>query len=180
MENRNGWWAIKYNPFHGSKEQQGSWMGPSLVFIDKNTMYWEGGPGQCSIRNWDTVMFLQRYDGDDDDVIIKQFIRDYPPEAGLEVSAGWLAPDGKFYPCRYMEHLNTAYELALVHYNSDRAEKELEDKGWAKIYSDGICILWAHTNEYTQKQIDTIGDLIVLATQLGNTNYADNLAEELI
>ena len=35
----------------------------------------------------------------------------YIPNYLKSENTGWLTPSGDFYPCDYMEHLNTAYEL---------------------------------------------------------------------
>ena len=121
------------------------------------------------------------------DEIRNQFEFDFPPEAELKVSGGWLAPDGKFYPCGYMQHLGEAYHLALVHYNSDDGEKVLEEKGWAKIYSDGLVFLWYSLDhvrafgdtKYTQAQINTLGDLLVLAKQEDRKKFAETISREL-
>ena len=41
---------------------------------------------------------------------------------------GWLAPDGRFYGCGYMQHGNIA-DLVLR-----KSEIELENEGWVKMY----------------------------------------------
>ena len=35
----------------------------------------------------------------------------YIPNELKNENTGWLNPDGDFYPCDYMEHLDTAYKL---------------------------------------------------------------------
>jgi hypothetical protein len=114
------------------------------------------------------------------DEIRNQFEFDFPPEAELKVSGGWLAPDGKFYPCGYMEHLGEAYRLALVLHNDDDGEKTLEEKGWAKILDTGITFLLTFERKgYTQAQINTLGDLLVLAKQEDEEKFAENISREL-
>lgn len=183
------WWAIKYKA--GPKSR---WMGPTLVEIEENTLYWDGGPSHMTIHPDTEIEHVKHYVNDCDyrssewwdrvDEIRNQFEFDFPPEAGLKVSAGWLAPNGKFYPCHYMEHLSEAYRLALVHYNSDDGEKTLEEKGWAKIFGDGIVFLLRHIRfdrdgKYTQAQINTLGDLLVLAKQEDREKYAEKISQEL-
>jgi len=184
------WWAIKYKAGPRS-----NWIGPTLVEIDNDTLYWDGGPAHMTIHPDTELEHVKHYVNDCDyksndwwdrvDEIRNQFEFDFPPEAELKVSAGWLAPDGKFYPCRYMEHLSEAYRLALVYYNSDNGEKTLEEKGWAKIHDDGIIFLLIYNRsfgkdgKYTQAQINTLGDLLVLAKQEDDERYAKNIKREL-
>lgn len=179
------WWAIKYKA--GPK---GNWIGPTLVEIEENTLYWDGGPAHMTIHPDTEMEHVKHYVNDCDyrssewwdrvDEIRNQFEFDFPPEAKLKISGGWLAPDGKFYPCSYMEHLAEAYRLALVHYNSDDGEKTLEEKGWAKILGDGVIFLLTYDRKgYTQAQINTLGDLLVLAKQENREGYAKKISQEL-
>ena len=53
---------------------------------------------------------------------------------------GWLSPSGEFFGCDYRDHDNLAtYVLGF-------SERELESKGWVKIYS--VCgeVLWFHND----------------------------------
>ena len=102
------WWAVKTKP--GPK---GNWKGPSLVNIDGDQLAWDGGPSGFTIHNWDDIETLKHYENDyaEDsnewwdriEEIRVQFEKDFPPENEIKVSAGWLAPDGKFYWCHYMD-----------------------------------------------------------------------------
>lgn len=182
----NHWYAIKHKV--GTKSL---WMGPSLVTIRGNNVYWSGGPSYMPVHDWENVQIVKDYgeidDMDEDkiDDLFDQFTLDFPPEAELKLSGGWLAPDGKLYPCRFMEHLNHAQELAFVHYQErgDGAQR-LEKEGWAKLYSDGVCLLPAsymynRDGEYTQAQLDTLGDLFVLATNEEDEVYAEHIKNEI-
>lgn len=184
------WWAIKYKAGPKSK-----WIGPTLVEIEGDTLYWDGGPAHMTIHPDTEIEHVKhyvnehRYKSDDwwdrVDEIRNQFEFDFPPEAKLKVSGGWLAPDGKFYPCGYMQHIGEAYSLALVHYNSDDGDKTLEEKGWAKICDDGTIFLlirirsFGEDGKYTQAQINTLGDLLVLAKQEDDERYAKKISREL-
>lgn len=184
------WWAIKYRP-----GVRGNWLGPTLVEIEGSTVYWGGGPAHMTIHPESEIEYVKHYENEHDyksdewwdrvDEIRNQFEFDFPPEAELKISGGWLAPDGKFYPCGYMEHLSEAYRLALVLYNSDDGEKTLEEKGWAKILDNGIIFLLKYVSfdrdaKYTQAQINTLGDLLVLANQEDNERYAKHISRELM
>jgi len=183
------WWAIKYKA--GPKS---NWIGPTLVEIEGDTVYWDGGPAYMTIHEESEIEHVKHYVNVHDyksddwwdrvDEIRNQFEFDFPPEAELKVSGGWLAPDGKFYPCGYMQHLDEAYRLAFVHYNSEDGEKTLEQKGWAKILDTGVIFLLSHIRfdkdgKYTQAQINTLGDLLVLASQEGNKTYKEKISREL-
>lgn len=78
-----------------------------------------------------------------------------PPKFKRSITgqSGWLSPDGKFYPCGYMEHISIAHRL-------NRNEGTLEELGWIKIQSG-----WAispgglhHDLPATQSQIDLLFD----------------------
>jgi len=183
------WWAIEYKP--GTK---GNWTGPTLVKIDGDIIYWDGGPSHMTVHDWSTIRCIKQYEnthtkGTDEwwervDEIRDQFEKDFPPKTELIVSGGWLAPDGGFYPCRYMEHLSEAYRLSWVHHNSKDGEKELERQGWAKVWNDGqVYHLGIRNFEqdylYTQAQINTLGALLVLATEKESEQYVKNISKEL-
>lgn len=191
------WYAIKHKPSNRSI----AWVGPSLVTIEEGVdiIYWGSGPSYMPVHDWDKEIQIVKDYGEIDDMayhaiddLYDQFTLDFPPEAELKISGGWLAPDGKFYPCAYMDHLNEAQDLAFVHYKErGDGEQHLEKKGWAKIFSDGTCILLGTIRfdddlndlypnmKYTQTQLDTLGDLFVLATAEEAETYAKNIKREL-
>ena len=177
------WYAIKHKL--GDR-----WYGPSLITIRNDAVYWRGGPSYMTVHDWDKVQIIKDY-GEIDDMdrgnienLYDQFDLDFPPIAETKVSAGWLAPNGKFYPCQYMEHLSEARHLAFVHYKErGNGEQRIEKEGWAKIYSDGTCLLptsylYDQDGEYTQAQLDTLSDLLVLAIKEGAEGYAKHLKKE--
>ncbi|MHA2064119.1 MAG: hypothetical protein ACXABY_07035 [Candidatus Thorarchaeota archaeon] len=178
------WWAIRYQP-----GPRAGWLGPTLVNIEGNTVYWDGGPTRMTVDNWDNVEFVKQYEnnyeGDTNEwwdrveEIRDQFELDFPPKAETIVSAGWLAPDGKFYPCSYMEHMEYARRLAWVHYRSRDEERKLEAEGWAKVFTDGLVMLPDYDDKYTQAQLDTLGDLFVLAKENDRDSYAANMGREV-
>ena len=48
----------------------------------------------------------------------------------------WLSPEGKTYPCSYMEHISTAYELAKSYKDYDRDSRPdefLMERNWIHI-----------------------------------------------
>ncbi len=144
------------------------------------------------VHDWDEeVQIIKDYGEIDDmayhaiDDLYDQFTLDFPPKAELRLSGGWLAPNGKFYPCAYSEHLRIAQDLAFIHYKEkgDGAQR-LEKEGWAKFYADGTCLLpssylYAQDGEYTKAQLDTLGDLLVLATKEEAEVYVNHIKEEI-
>lgn len=76
------------------------------------------------------------------------------PESSLKSEDGWIIPDGKFYPCRYMEHIWLADKIAGVE------EKDAEKRGWIKI-SNAIGMglhIYKGDREPTQRQLNTLFD----------------------
>jgi hypothetical protein len=71
---------------------------------------------------------------------------------------GWLAPDGRYWPCRDQEHATTAVEIvnALRLLPKGDAMAHLEDLGWIHV-SDGGGVMG--TSPLTQAQMDTLFDL---------------------
>lgn len=181
------WWAVKTKP-----GPRGIWMGPSLVTIDGDNLAWDGGPSGFTVSNWDDVELIKQYENDYEidsvewmdrvEEIRNQFEKDFPPEETLKISAGWLSPHGKFYPCSYTEHLDLAYRLAIIYYDSSEGDKALEDNDWAKVCTDGLVFKfknYEYSNEYTQAQIDTLGDLYVLAKKEDREGYAEKIQREI-
>lgn len=73
-----------------------------------------------SVPHWDDLPWK--------DVLIK-------PDSNL----GWISPSGEFFGCDYRDHAKVA-ELVL-----NSSERELEARGWVKIYlCDGV--QWYHEN----------------------------------
>lgn len=50
----------------------------------------------------------------------------------MNLSTGWLAPNGDFYPCGVYEHISTAREI-LNDETANRADEKLHDCGFASI-----------------------------------------------
>lgn len=76
-----------------------------------------------------------------------------PPDTKLEARDGWILPDGKFYPCGYMEHIWLADKLG-------KSEPEAEKLGWVKIHHalDGGLYITINEKRFTQKQQNTLFD----------------------
>lgn len=55
-----------------------------------------------------------------------------------ELKLGWVAPDGRHFPCQYGDHRDTACKIVGEMVQVSDHERYLEDHGWAKIYRDPI------------------------------------------
>jgi hypothetical protein len=71
---------------------------------------------------------------------------------------GWLATDGRYWPCRDLQHATTAVEIvnALRLVPKGDAMAHLEDLGWTHVFDDGSVM---GTSPLTQAQMDTLFDL---------------------
>jgi len=89
-------------------------------------------------------------------------------------SAGWLSPDGLFFPCNIYEHDELAIKLSQQFYDNNLdGTKLLESKNWIHVTAQGE--LLGSINKLTQNQIDTIFDLIIHTCANINNNYCSNL-----
>ena len=102
--------------------------------------------------------------------------RDFPPQrTEPHASAAWLAPDGSFYPCHWLEHDRLAYRLAGAYYNSSDGPRRLERCGWLRLEHDGTVVRHARGQPLTQAQLDVLFTLL----QTSKGSYRANIGEEL-
>jgi hypothetical protein len=66
--------------------------------------------------------------------------RSIKPSKPDTVSGGWLAPDGKWYPCHYAQHDAMARRIVATLYNKLGDAAILEEKGYIRIHDDGMVI----------------------------------------
>jgi hypothetical protein len=71
---------------------------------------------------------------------------------------GWLAADGRYWPCRDLQHATTAVEIvdALHLVPKGDAMAHLEDLGWIHVFDSGSVMF---TSPLNQAQMDTLFDL---------------------
>ncbi|HTD78903.1 MAG TPA: hypothetical protein VK898_14795, partial [Chloroflexota bacterium] len=70
-----------------------------------------------------------------------EFARDFPPRPVPPVpTPAWLAPDGRFYACRWLEHDRLSYRLAAAYYADPRGTQALERHGWLRVQRDGTIV----------------------------------------
>lgn len=140
-------------------------------------IYWNGTRSYCQakyeiLENMDETKFP------DVDDFERHYIRKYhhPQKAvNLKQSAGWLSPEGHFYECQPVSHLDLAFNLSVCLYNSFDNERILEEKGWLKIYLDGLIAYDRRRTHITQKQLDTLSDL----SQAGDGTWNRKIMNEI-
>ena len=128
--------------------------------------YPEGGPTHFYLRKgeYEIVEDHGQLDPRDDDdweiikkLIIDNFHRFHQPETELRVGAGWMSPEGIFYPCESWAHDSKADVICRAVLGNLKGTRHLEEVGWLRIYDDGMVA--RTTDELTQKQTDAIWDL---------------------
>jgi hypothetical protein len=144
----------------------------------ENSFYWWFGP------SWNTEPYEIVYTypgGIDEDAITLHFYKTFGvpvPVSLYTQSAGWIAPDGKWFTCRGWEHDSLAKNLAAIHYDSLSGVLKLEEMGWLRVYDDGLV---ANRPVRTQAQLDTLHDLLLCgedAEWQHNLDTAIELAKE--
>ena len=107
-----------------------------------------------------------------------EFAREFPAEAvPPRPVPAWLAPDGRFYACRWLEHDRLSYRLSAQHYGNAGGTRVLETRGWLRIQRDGTVVRAPSTrSELSQPQLDVLFSL----AQLAEGDYRDNIHDELV
>ena len=105
-----------------------------------------------------------------------QFARDFPPRAvPPHPSAAWVAPDGRFFACRWLEHDRLGYRLAAAYYADPCGPLALEQRGWLRVQHDGTIVRAPSVRAPSQPQLDVLFTLVELAKGA----YRANIREEL-
>jgi len=129
---------------------------------DPTKIYWSGGYSYCYVTDPEIVKDYG-YISSDDYKKIEEIELDFyfnfnvPKKATPFESAGWISPEGDFYPCNYFEHDSVGRHLAVLCYKSFDGVQELEKYKWIRVYDSGIMDI--DYNFATQKQLDTMYDL---------------------
>jgi hypothetical protein len=119
-----------------------------------NSFYWTFGPSYCNLP----YKILRHYKDDEStEDILMHFYKTYnvPKSDKSKQSAGWLSPDGAFFPCHSWEHDDLADHLSAIYYDSIEGTRALEDKKWIRVHYDGTTSSFAKT----QDQLNTVADL---------------------
>ena len=82
-------------------------------------------------------------------------------------SPGWIAPNGRFFPCPCHEHDSQADELAKKYYPDEAKRKSgtqiFEEKRWVRLLENGAFRVGSDLQampRITQAQRDTLFDLV--------------------
>src|SRR5262245_60442259 len=80
-------------------------------------------------------------------------------EAGVDRRAGWLSPEGPFYPCARWKHISMAARLREA--GAGPADPWRMTDGWIMVRENGEVV--ALPGRVTQAQLDTLMDMLVAA-----------------
>lgn len=146
-----------------------NWDRPGLMTVHNDNLHYETfvqnvgsyDPKYHTIVKDYDIVDVEDYDNWDK--LLVQFTRDFPPRCGVRDECGWLAPDGKFYPCKSWEHDSMAdYLYRFVYGKVESGILTKFDKlGWIRVYEQ-LCA-WHNRIEPTQSQIDTMYELYLIA-----------------
>ncbi len=91
------------------------------------------------------------------------------PARKLFQSPGWIAPNGRFFPCSWYEHDACADDLAQKFYPDESQRKTgtqiFEERLWVRLMDNGTFRVGADLRTLpgiTQAQRDTLFDLVTL------------------
>jgi hypothetical protein len=94
------------------------------------------------------------------------FILDFPLEPKLGDDEGWIAPDGRFYPCPDGSHTTTAWTLYVMTHREacDTARDALMSAGWLEVHQDRVLVNFKGDGPVpaTPEQLATLYDLLAL------------------
>lgn len=158
----------------------------SLVTLDSDDptkFYWGGGSSWCVFLP--TTRIVKDYglvdDMDDDkiDAIELEFYKEFTVRKAEKPfqSAGWISPEGDFYPCSWRGHDSLAKAISRVLFNSDLGARELEQNHWARVYSDGEVI--GSDLLLTEDQLIAIVEMIMDPDSVMPDIFKDNLVRTL-
>jgi hypothetical protein len=157
--------------------------GPHLGIIygqNPAVMYWEPGGLQMVLPQEHTIVkeYPARCDrlGDDWQLAALAFGREFPPvRTEPEPSAAWIAPDGSFYQCRWMEHDRLGYRLSGAHYKDPGGPRTLERRGWMRLQHDGTIVWPSLSHPPSQSQLDVLFTLMQASTGAFRANVREEL-----
>ena len=94
------------------------------------------------------------------------------PARKFHQSPGWIAPNGRFFPCPWYEHDSHAEELARKYYPDEARRKSgtqiFEEKRWVRLLENGSFRVGPDLQSVpriTQAQRDTLFDLVTVNSE---------------
>lgn len=157
---------LAYSAISYKDERESVAQGPALVAIGENGEFFipTSFRGYISFHCAEHTVLaeytLAEYGSEG--AVERAFYQQFPPVAKREQSAGWLAPDGKFYPCRYFEHDRLAERLSRIYYGTDYGSEVLSRHEWLRIDASGALKGVVNFGYVHQAQIDAMSDLCFL------------------
>lgn len=157
---------------------------PSLVWLERGEVYWNGGPGYCPFSDSDFEV-VREYDWPRHKPNNTAFYREFGPTPTdpLVQSAGWLAPDGRFWACESWQHRFYEQVLSYMVYGEYATYHSIESQGWIKIYPHGVCVRpfrWVdgemHDLNVTPQQAETLLALVALDP---TSEYGKRVSDQL-
>jgi hypothetical protein len=105
-----------------------------------------------------------------------QFAQDFPPRAvPPRPTPAWVAPDGRFYACRWLEHDRLGYRLAAAYYGDPRGPRALEEHAWLRVQHDGTIVHLPSARHPSQPQLDVLFALVQVSEGVYRANVRDEL-----
>ena len=103
--------------------------GPSYFYLNKDAykIHKDHGEFKRNGDDWDEI----------DRLVLENKSRYHRPKAEIKESAGWLSPDGQFYPCLERGHISLAETICRSMLGVLKEEEELRKRKWAKVWGSG-------------------------------------------
>lgn len=167
--NKNKWVAVRVK--NGYPKRWGRVTFAMLKPSEPNTFYWFGLPGHATYEKGDYEIIRTLGYGIYTSKLEIEFRREFcKPETlnRIKQTAGWIAPTGHIYPCEPWEHDGLAVNITAWLYNSLGGTRLLDDKGWIRLYKEGI---HSSPDLITQLQVDSVG----LLSRVGDVEWKRHL-----
>jgi len=127
--------------------------GPTYFYLPKGEYSIAKNHGELDLNDDDDFKVIE-------DLVIRNYKDHHQPVCELRESAGWLSPDGNYYPCRPWEHDYQAEVICRAVLCVLMGTQHLESLGWFRVYDHGMVV---RINTPTQGQLDALWDLHQLA-----------------
>jgi hypothetical protein len=165
---------------------------PHVVFRtqikDEDSMIWPRvrGEDRRGIRPWPpqvkilaTFKHLASLEDDEQDALLA-FAQEFPPKPGrIAIGAGWLSPDGLWYPVEDGDHGPMGERISARFYRSLEGDELLRRRGWLRVQPNGTLTTEpGRLITPTEGQIDTLRDMSMLQGD-GESTWQSNILRVL-
>jgi len=141
---------IGYDKEYLAVQWSGSDMPSLMTTKDRQKLWWGEGSSYCYLTEECKIVKSYGTPTNPDDAleVWYQYAQDWPPQIGVVYSAGWLSPDGTYYPCAEWAHDSTISQI------EDYLQVDsIDTSEWLRVSTTGI--IWFDTIP-TQAQLDTL------------------------